>query len=171
MLFRSPRQLCVLKSLWECREALAQQSDLPAYRILPSEILLRFAMHTPQDGYPERVPTLPSRLAENIKLRLQTAYEIALEIKPDAWPQPLKSAKKPPKSPNAELLKNLKAMRDEIATELGLDPSLLINRSNLTAVALTDCASPEKIREAAHWMKWQEDLLLPRWINPIKPTV
>ncbi len=166
----SPRQLCVLKYLWLCRESMAQSRDLPSYRILPSEILLRFALNTPETGEPERVPTLPSRLSENIRQRFQDDFRKALKESKENWPQPIKIVKKTPKSPNAQLLAQLKTIRDQIAQDLGIDPSLLINRSNLTAVALTSCVSREKISAAAHWMKWQENLLVEDWLKVVLPS-
>jgi ribonuclease D len=165
-----PRQLAILQRLWKFRDDAAKSLDLPAYKILPSDLLMRFSMSVPPEGEPLQVPNLPSRLAPKFKTGFLETFQEALAIPANAWPQPLKFQKKPAPSPNAQLLAHLKVVRDRIAAELGLDPSLLATKSTLTAVALTGCASPQKVNEAAHWMKWQEELLLEPWLSGLRKS-
>jgi len=161
-----PRQLAALQSLWKYRDQIAKSMDLPAYRILPSDILLRFAMAVPAEGDPEKTPSLPSRLAPQMRDGFLSAFEEALILSPAAWPQPLRLPKKTGPSPSASVLTHLKEIRDKIAGELGLDPSLLATKSTLTNVALTGANSRQKMTAAAKWMKWQEELLLEAWLKP-----
>ncbi|MBW8889309.1 MAG: hypothetical protein JF616_16260 [Fibrobacteres bacterium] len=161
-----PRQLAALQSLWKYRDFIAQKTDLPSYKILPSDILLRFAMAVPPSGEPEQVPSLPSRLNPEIKAGFLDAFRQALDSPEAAWPQPLRPPRKPVVSPSSAVLGRLKEVRDRIAAELQMDPSLLATKSTLTAVALTGCTSRPKMIAAAKWMKWQEDLLLEPWLKP-----
>jgi hypothetical protein len=78
----------------------------------------------------------------------------------------LRPPRKPVISPSSTVLSRLKEVRDKIAAELQMDPSLLATKSTLTAVALTGCTSRPKMIAAAKWMKWQEDLLLEPWLKP-----
>jgi hypothetical protein len=57
----------------------------------------------------------------------------------------------------------MREIRDGIAAKLGIDPSLLAPKAVMMAVASTGFTSPEAVREAAQWMKWQEGLLLAPW--------
>jgi ribonuclease D len=161
-----PRQLAALQALWKYRDQVAQEADLPSYKILPSDILLRFAMAVPSEGAPAQVPSLPSRLNPKLKAGFLEAFQQALDLPAAAWPQPLRLPRRTAPSPSASLLVHLKEVRDKIAAELKMDPSLLATKSTLTAVALTGCASRAKMSAAAKWMKWQEDLLLDAWLKP-----
>src|SRR5690606_36789562 len=132
----SPRQLAALQYLWKFRDKAARDLDLRSYRILPSDALMRFPLAVPPEGDPTLLPTLPSRLSQDLKDGFWTAYEDALDSPPESWPQPLKPVKKTAPSPNANLLSRLKAVRDDIAGQLAIDPSLLATKSTLSSVAL-----------------------------------
>ena len=159
-----PRQLAALKAMWEVRETAGKALDLPGYKILPSDIILRFAESVPDQGMPEQVPRMPSRLDPQLRENFLHAYEEALAMDSTQWPKPLPPLRRPVKSPHPDLLADLKAVRDRIAAGLSLDPSLLAPKAVLLSVALTGLSSPEKAREAAQWMRWQEALLLEPWI-------
>ena len=162
-----PRQLAVLKALWDVRESAAKEADFPGYKILPSEIMLRFAENVPREGDPDpdKIPRLPSRLDPKLREAFIRAFENALHLDPKECPQPLPPPRKPLKSPHPDLLADLRKVRDLIATDLALDPSLLAPKAVLLAAALTGVNSAEKVREAAQWMRWQENLLLEPWLK------
>ncbi len=159
-----PRQLAVLKAMWEVREEAAKASDIPGYKILPSDIILRFAESVPDEGQPEQIPRLPSRLESELRENFLDAFESALASDPKKWPKPVPPSRRPVKSPHPDFLADLRTIRDKIAAELHLDPSLLAPKAVLLAVALTGLREPETAREAAGWMRWQENLLLEPWI-------
>jgi ribonuclease D len=166
-----PRQLAALQSMWKYRDQIARTMDLPAYRILPSDVLLRFSIAVPPDGDPENIPSLPSRLSSDLKTGFLEAFHSALSLPPEDWPKIVRPPKKTGPSPNFNLVNHLKEVRDGIAKELGLDPSLLATKSMLANVALTGCTSRAKMREAAKWMSWQEELLLDAWLKPKEPSL
>jgi ribonuclease D len=159
-----PRQLAALQALWKFRDQTAKDLDLPSYKVLPSDILLRFALAVPQEGAPAQVPSLPSRLNPKIRSGYLEAFEQALAMPEKEWPQPLRLPRKVAPSPSSSVLNHLKAVRDRIAEDLKVDPSLLATKSTLTAVALTGANSRPKMMAAAKWMKWQEGLLLDAWL-------
>ncbi len=161
-----PRQLAALQALWKFRDQVAQDADLPSYKIMPSDILLRFAMAVPPEGAPEQIPSLPSRMNPNTKSAFLETFHQALNLPAAEWPQPLRIPRRTAPSPSSSLLGHLKEIRDQIASQLKMDPSLLATKSTLTAVALTGCNSRPKMVAAAKWMKWQEDLLLEAWMKP-----
>ena len=164
-----PRQLAVLQTLWKYRDQAAKAQDLPSYKILPSDLLLRFSLAIPHEGAPPLLPNLPSRLNPIFKTGFLEALEVALDMLPETWPQPLRTPRRLTPSPSAPILAHLKEVRDRIANQLGLDPSLLATKSTLTNVALTGATSRAKMVSAAKWMKWQEDLLLEPWLAPKTP--
>lgn len=161
----APRQLAVLKAMWEVRERAAGQRDLPSFKILPSDLLLRFAEVTPEEGYPAEWPRLPSRLNPGLRDDLLDAAEAAMVAPPESWPSPPPPPKKPPRAPHPELLIEMREIRDGIAARLQLDPSLVAPKAVMMAVATSGFKSPESVREAAQWMNWQENLLLAPWMK------
>lgn len=160
-----PRQLAVLRAMWTVRERAASDRDLPPFKVLPSDLLLRFAECVPAEGLPEDRPRLPSRLNPQLRDRLLDAFEDALESTPDEWPAPLPAPRRPPRAPHPELVNDMREIRDGIAARLGLDPSLLAPKAVMMAAAIEGLTSPEKVREAAQWMRWQEGLLLEPWMR------
>lgn len=160
-----PRQLAVLKGMWHVRERVASQRDLPSFKVLPSDLLLRFAESVPEEGYPEAWPRLPSRLTPQLRDDLLDAAEDALESSPETWPPPPPPPKRPPRAPHPELLAQMREIRDRIAGDLGLDPSLIAPKAVMMAVATSGFKSREGVREAAQWMNWQENLLLDPWMK------
>ncbi len=164
-----PRQLAVLKVLWEAREQAAQAADLPPFKILPSEIILRFAAGVGKEGMPEHIPKLPSRLTEDTRAHLLSAYDRALRLTPEHWPSPRIPVKPQTRAPHPDLLAGLRAARDRVAAELKLDPSLLAPRATLMSVALTGLPSEAAVHAAAQWMPWQENLLLGPWMEIAQP--
>ncbi len=159
------RQLAALKAVWEVREEEAQKTDIPPFKIMPSEILLRMAEAVPKEGRPELSVKMPSRLHSELKSKFLLAYEEAFLSPRQQWPLLKKPSKKPIKGHDPVLLEEMKRIRDLVAKGLDLDPSLLAPRAVLSAVATTDLISPEKIREAAKWLNWQENLLLNPWLQ------
>jgi ribonuclease D len=165
------RQLAILKAMWEVREQYGRDRDLPSYKILPADILLRFAESVPEEGSPAETTRLPSRLHPDLREDLLEAFEDALASGPDAWPLPLPPPKRPARAPHPELLLEMRDVRDGIAKKLQLDPSLLAPKAMMLAAALAltkaDASSEtqraETIRAGVQWMKWQEGLLLPGW--------
>lgn len=160
------RQLAVLKAMWTVREHYSQDRDLPSYKVLPSDILLRFAESVPEEGSPLETVRLPSRLHPDFREDLLEAFEDALASAPEEWPLPLPPPKRPPRAPHPELLLEMRDHRDGIAKKLALDPSLLAPKAMMLSAALAltkNEATPETIRESAQWMGWQEGLLLAGW--------
>ncbi len=119
-----------LAAAWELRDAIARQLDVPAFRVMSSEGLVRLAANPPADlpalatvgGIPQRV--------------LRRWGRELLGILGSA--QPLTPPKKPSAIPDArhkKLLAELRRVRDDLAEGLGLDPGFLAPRWALEAVA------------------------------------
>ncbi len=120
-----------LKVLWEWRESVAQALDVAPFRVLPSDLLLRLALNPPSD-FSELVqtPGMPPRVARRwgaaILQVLAQASEVTL---PTASPRPR------PDEARERLVKKLRAVRDQLAQVLALDPGFLAPRASLEAVA------------------------------------
>lgn len=120
-----------LAALWRWRESVAQGSDVPPFRVLPSELLLRLALDPPEDlAGLARVPGMPPRAVRSWGRVILQVLSSAAEVEPPP-PNPR------PRSHEARerVLGKLKGVRDQVAAELGLDPGFLAPRSALEAVA------------------------------------
>lgn len=119
-----------LAAAWEMRDAIARQLDVPAFRVISSECLLRLATNPPEDlAALAAVGGIPQRVLRRWGREL-------LEILRNA--QPLTRPKRPSTIPDArhqKLLAELRRARDHLAGELGLDPGFLAPRWALEAVA------------------------------------
>lgn len=160
-----PRQLAALKAMWEVREDSASRRDLPSFKVLPADVLLRFADAVPPEGDPETLPRMPSRLHPDLKDRFLGAYEDALDSDPSSWPRPLPPPPRPPRPPHPQLLLEMREIRDGVAAKLEMDPSLLAPKATMMAVAIGGFSSPDAVRKVAKWMRWQENLLLEPWMK------
>lgn len=120
-----------LKVLWEWRESVAQALDVAPFRVLPSDLLLRLAL-TPPSDFSELVqtPGMPPRVARRwgaaILQVLAQASEVTL---------PPASLRPRPDEARERLVKKLRAVRDQLAQVLALDPGFLAPRASLEAVA------------------------------------
>lgn len=142
-----------LAAVWELRDAIARELDVPAFRVIPSECLVRLAANPPEDlpalaavgGIPQRVLRRWGRELLRILARAQ----------------PLAPPKKPstiPDTSQQKLLTELRRVRDHLAEELGLDPGFLAPRWALEAVAQQRPASLDAWLSCLR-RRWRVELL------------
>lgn len=120
-----------LKVLWEWRESVAQALDVAPFRVLPSDLLLRLALNPPSD-FSELVqtPGMPPRVARRWGAAiLQVLAQVSEVTLPPA------SLRTRPDEARERLVKKLRAVRDQVAQVLALDPGFLAPRASLEAVA------------------------------------
>ena len=152
-----PRQLAALRELYRWREDAAARDDKAPFRIIGNEALLAVARDLP--AAPEalsRIPPadLPAVLARRHGPALVDAVRRALALPADALPT-LERAARPVRDPEHDArVERLKAARNRVAAELGLDPGVLCGRSTLQAVARarpTDRAALARVEELRRW--------------------
>ena len=157
----NPCSLNVLKHLWEWREAQAEALDRPPYKVMPAELMLAIvrAVHA---HYPEikieNLPKLPRNFRDERLESFKAMLESAVATPESEWPERLPKAPPPPVIPHSELLAALKIWRDEEATKLKLDPSLLANKGQLIWLAAPGDMPWEVRYNEAHLMNWQKKI-------------
>ncbi len=149
--------LGVLHAVWHWREATAQRLDTPPFKVCGNTLLLQIAEAADQ-GDSE------ASILERVNLgkrhpRLITSLAAALREGLACDPKTL--PRRPGRDPNhvsltqseVELQDRIKADRDRVAAQLGIEGTLIANRAQLALIA----RAPKKIDEQL--LPWQADLL------------
>lgn len=154
-----PRDRAVLQALVEFRDGEARRLDRPPFKVLGNAVLLELARRrprTPDDlkGIAGLTPKLVDRYGRAILGATQKG-----ETAP-ADPYARTGRERPPKPSPEQIarLARLKAVRDEAAGDLGIDPALLANRAALEEIALSE---PDALAAtlAARLKNWQRSVL------------
>jgi hypothetical protein len=96
--------------------------------------------------------------------------EASLQSPQSEWPPRKVTPRRVVQHPDPELLQRLREIRDSVAKDLALEPSLIATRATLTSAALTKCQSAQILSSAVSWLPWQQDLLQAKWLEAAKPT-
>jgi ribonuclease D len=156
-----PGSLAILKAVWEWREKEAEAADVPVFKIMPNEALLRLAEWA--DAHrrlpPPAWPHWPHRITE----RRIDSLIAAIHAGRSAEPIPrLPRRHRPAHDPKSEQrLDRIKAYRDHLARELHIDPSLIAPKSILAAIARDTQQAPQKLIDELRWCPWQYEILRP----------
>jgi len=152
-------------TLYEWREGEAQRLDVPPFKVLGNKTLFTMADDAPKNPaellkVPGIGPRFSRRWGKDVLLNLR---------EPNRAPEWKKVARQPePKAKVIRRMKRLSVVRDEIATELGLEPGLVCAKSCALAVAsLTPrCASADDLRDAG-LTGWRLDIIGQRFITTL----
>lgn len=163
------RGLAVLKELVEMRERAARKANRPPFRIMRNELLLMISKRLPESEQAlVKLPTMPAPWKRERGIRkLMRAVRRGLEQPEEAMPEPTvdrngrgaKSLEKP--------LRALCRRRDELAGELGIEPSVLAPRSVL-AQALELIENGEDPERARDLRRWQAAILRPAFDSAVR---
>jgi ribonuclease D len=144
------RGLAVLRAIWDWREEEAVASGRPPYFILSHEKLVELATVAITNGNLEF--SLPRHLTHRRRSGALSAIENGLALPPAAWPRIPQRRGKRLTTVQKRRYEDLRERRDRRAVELGLDPSLIASRGDLTQVCQSEKPTP-------HLMRWQWELL------------
>lgn len=151
------RALTVLHAVWHWREQQAQRLDTPPFKVCSNEMLLKVASAADSAESPEAVlrGVHLGKRHERIFPSLREAVTAGFARDPHTLPR------RPGRDPNhipltrAEiaLLDRIREDRDRIAARLGIESTLIANRSHLAQIA----REPRKLDTIL--LPWQAELL------------
>ncbi|TFG38579.1 MAG: ribonuclease D [Candidatus Aminicenantes bacterium] len=152
-------------TLFHWREEEAQRLDVPPFKVLGNTTLLELS---------DQPPTTPAELGKvrGIGPRFIRRWggDVLLNLaKPSHAPEWTRSPRPPELSAKINRrMKRLAVVRDEIATELGLEPGLVCAKSCALAVASREprCSSADDLMDSG-LTGWRLDLLGSRFITAL----
>ena len=151
-----PRSLAILEALLQCRREIACKKDRPLFRIMSSRSLLDLADTRPTDSKQlEKTGILSPKQIGMYGGQVLAAINSAIKI-----PQkdlPVYPRRKAPRVPAAaaERVKALRKWRDNQAQRLSMDPSLILTRSLISALAVQRPLKLNDLSRITETKKWQ----------------
>lgn len=142
--------LAILKAMWEWREGIAQERDIPCYRIMSNKQMVSYAETFELGG----VMNPPGGWRPRWKKEFHDLIAGVFRQGQASWPHRLKRVKSRMSEAQRDAVEKLCTRRDEIATSLDLEGSLLGSRSDLEQL-IVDPAAENPL------MTWQDELLRP----------
>jgi ribonuclease D len=167
----SARQLAVLQKLLEWRERKAAGMDVPSFKVVGTERLIRLARHQPHGRRDlERSKILSPRQAARFGNEILAALEAGMKVPQSKCPR----FPKPPRQRRdlvaEKILKGLKKVRDERAGELGMDPGFLMSNAVLKAVAREKPQGLAEMRKSGLLKEWQLKVMGEHLVQVIADT-
>lgn len=145
-----PRGLAVLRELWLWREAEAIAANRPPYFILSSELVIEVASAS-IDPHRSVEELLPRHLTSRRQRGVLDA--VAQGRKAGLLPPVIRVRTMPPSEQSKRRYVELEKRRNQRATELEIDPTLIASRATLTSL------SQDWDEASIELMNWQRTLL------------
>lgn len=146
-----PRALGALRELWRWREEEAVARNRPPFFVLSHEVLVKLAQAAGRGA-----TELPAEVKGSQRAGVEAALARARAVPEAELPRPEVAQRPPELSAKVRArLEALKARRDARAKELGIEPTLIANKAELTALAEDFDAA------VGAMMSWQAGLLRP----------
>ncbi|HTR79635.1 MAG TPA: HRDC domain-containing protein [Gemmatimonadaceae bacterium] len=159
------RELAILRELVAWRDDVARAADRAAFRVLGNDPLFEIARLKPSSRDElSRVKGMPRGVLEARSDDVLAAVRRGIDV-PDADLPRFQRGTRWDRDPNFEArTAALKTIRDEVATELDLDPGVLCSRERLEAVARRNPANMAELGEVRELRRWQAAVLGSRFI-------
>ena len=142
------RDAAILRALWQWRDEESRAVDRPVFHILSNDELIASARIVAQHGTHR-----PERLQGGRLRRFQDAAAAAVGLPESEWPKFVHKPRLRATPEQEQRFRDLRKHRDEVATGLKLDPSLIAPKAALEALAND---APEAV---ASLLPWQRGLL------------
>ena len=165
------RELARLRELVRWRDGIAAELDRATFRVAGNEVLLDLARSAPttRDAL-FAVKGFPRGMSD---ARAQDAMQAIARgnAVPDAdLPRFPKAARWDRDTDFDERVAKLKAVRDEAAARLDLDPGVLCSRDRMEAVARRQPKHVDEFAEIPELRRWQAEVLAPGFVRALGGT-
>jgi ribonuclease D len=151
-----PRSLAALRLLHRWRLTVAERDDKAPFRIIGNDSLVAVSRALPASRADlAHIRELPGSLARRHGDALLDAVARAKALSDGELPR-LERRARPPKDAGFDAsLEKLKAVRNKVAAELGLEPGVLCGRTTLEAVVRARPADRAALEQVGELRRWQ----------------
>ena len=132
----SPRGQAVLRALWQWRDEEARKWDKPPFYVIANHEMLHIAEQASQGKKFQRPRVSPTRIE-----RFEEILANALALPEEEWPTAIPSVRIRATKQEVDHFKKLKDIRDRVADQLELDPSIIASKSGLESAVSKQTAS------------------------------
>lgn len=153
------RGLALLRELYDWREGTAARLDRASFRVMGNEALLHLAAH-PVRTIDElgRVKGVGPDQAAKRGGEVLAAIERGLAVPEAELPKFERGPRRPPPDPEFDArVDRLKARRNELAQQYGLQPGVLCPNGTLEAIARANPQSVEEMKGIPGLREWQRN--------------
>lgn len=163
------RSLAVFRELHRWRETVAEREDKAPFRIIGNDSLLAVSRALPTTASDlAGIKELPTSLARRHGPALLDGVAKAKALKESELPR-LERTPRPVKDPGFdERVERLKAARNRVATQLGLEAGVLCGRTTLEAVARARPKDNAGLAQIAELRRWQVEVLGPALLEALR---
>ena len=164
-----PRSLAALQLLHRWRDTVAEREDKAPFRIIGNDALLAVSRALPNSrGDLAHIRELPTSLARRHGDALLDAVARAKTLRESELPR-VERRPRPPKDPGFDTrLERVKAIRNRVATALGLDAGVLCGRTTLEACVRARPASRADLERVGEVRRWQIDALGDEFLDALR---
>lgn len=156
----SRRELARLRELVAWRDDIARDVDRATFRVIGNEVLLELARQAPASASEaSRIRGFPRSMSESRMAALLEALARGTAVPEGELPRYPKAARWDRDPDFDDRVSRLKAVRDEAATRLELDPGVLCSRDRMEAVARLNPGSLDAFEELSEVRAWQVEVL------------
>lgn len=154
------RGLALLRELAHWRDAVAAEMDRASFRVMPNEALLVLAAgNTRSKDEMKKMSGISPRLVDTRGDALLAAIERGLSVPEKELPRFPRGERRTPDPSFETRVEKLKAVRNQAAQALGLDPGVLCPKGALEAVARTNPRDMAHMARVPEVRKWQVEVL------------
>jgi ribonuclease D len=150
------RSLSVLEDLLHYRKQVAEQTDKPLFKIIGNRSLLTLAIRMPSSFQAlQKSQTLSAVQLKRYGSAVLNIIQAGLKRPENELPEYPKRT--PPRTQYAVALriKMLKTWREETAAALGIDPALVLNKSQMLAIATQNPVHLKSLKKIEWLRRWQ----------------
>ncbi|MEX2110522.1 MAG: ribonuclease D [Gemmatimonadaceae bacterium] len=158
-------ELAVLRELVNWRDRVAAQLDRATFRVMGNEVLFELSQRPPQNvAALGAIRGMPKGMLDRAGADIIAAIRRGLEV-PEAelprFPRPQRWNKDQEFDARVG---RLKAVRDEVAHKLELDPGVLCSRERLENIARSGAKTIEELEAVPDLRRWQIEVMGPGFI-------
>jgi ribonuclease D len=153
-----PRDLAVLRELFQLRDEWSRKADLPPFMIASDEALLAVAVRRPADAHTlAKVPRLPARLKDRRAADVLAAVQRGEAVPEKDLPRRIRGPRLRMAREASARVDRLKAWRAGAATKVALDPGVLLPQRLIERIAIDAPVDRATLAAVPGIRRWRVD--------------